>query len=451
MIANATGEAVVIGAMMQDAGIIDRIADIVTPDDFSDPLLSRMFRAARDCHATGRASNAVALNNMFEGDEQYEAAGGRRLIAEISGNSLALIGAVDLAKQVADLARRRRMSEGLTEAIEMAADQSVTLADTVDHADAALASAAETSASIAHLTGAGCIDALLGQLASKDRGVTCKIIPPMDDLLGGARRKQMIILAARPGMGKTAVALSYSIGAAMNGHGVLYISLEMSGAELGARMVSDLCFNGKGGVPFANIINQRLSDADYERLKRARDMSSDLPMEVIDAGSLSVARLNVIIRRQARKFAARGERLDLVVVDYLQLLSADKQKSAYEAVSAISRALKAMAKEHDIAIMALAQLSREVEKRAGCRPQLSDLRDSGQIEQDADTVMFLLRNEYYLAREKPEMTDPAYMKWEQAMHEHAGKIEFICAKRRNGETGKAVGAFHGAYQAVRGL
>lgn len=451
MIQNIEAENVILSAAMQDAGVIDRLADIVTPEDFADPLLSRMFRAVRDCAFSGRASNGVAINGMFEGDEQYEAAGGRKLVATLCGHPAALIGAVDLAKQVSDCAKRRRIAEGMADAMDMAADQSVPLSDVIEHVDTAMSVVADQGSGVSTVSGSGAIDAMFAQLDSKDRGVTCKIIPPMDDLLGGARRKQLIILAARPGMGKTAVALSYSIGAAMNGHGVLYISLEMSGAELGARMVSDLCFNGKGGVPFANIINQRLSDADYERLKRARDMSADLPMEVIDAGSLSVARLNVIIRRQVRKFAARGERLDLVVVDYLQLLSADKQKSAYEAVSAISRALKAMAKEHDIAIMALAQLSREVEKRAGCRPQLSDLRDSGQIEQDADTVMFLLRNEYYLAREKPEMTDPAYMKWEQAMHEHAGKIEFICAKRRNGETGKAVGAFHGAYQAVRGL
>ena len=292
---------------------------------------------------------------------------------------------------------------------------------------------------------------MLAQLDSKDRGVMCKIIPPMDDLLGGARRKQMIVLAARPGMGKTAVALSYSLGAAQNGHGVLYVSLEMSGAELGARMAADLCFDGHGGVYYGDLVNQSLKDRDRHRIGNARKMLADMPFEVVDASSLSVHRLNTMVRRYVRRFAAKGESLDLVVVDYLQLLSATKGKSAYETVSEISRALKAIAKEHDVAVLALAQLSREVEKRPGCRPQLSDLRDSGQIEQDADTVMFLLRNEYYLQREKKEMTDPDYGKWEALMQEHAGKIEFICAKRRNGETGKGIGAFHGAYQAVRGL
>lgn len=451
MIANIEAENVVLAAAMLDSKMIDRLADIVSPDDFADPLLARMFLAARDSHYAGNACGPVAINNMFAADDAYKAAGGPAYMANLTASGAALIGAVSLAKQVADLARRRRMADGMNEAVGMAGDQSVTLSEIVEAADAAISAASETTNAVQQHSGASCVDAMMAQLDSQDRGVTCKVIPPMDDLLGGARRKQMIILAARPGMGKTAVALSYSIGAAMNGHGVLYVSLEMSAPELGARMAADLCFNGRGGVPYSALVNQRLNDADRDRLRTARALMADLPIEVIDASSLSVARLNVMVRRQVRRFAAKGETLDLVVVDYLQLLSATKGKGAYETVSEISRALKAIAKEHDVAVLALAQLSREVEKRPGCRPQLSDLRDSGQIEQDADTVMFLLRNEYYLAREKPADHTPEALKWEQQMEEHAGKIEFICSKRRNGETGKALGAFHGAYQAVRGL
>jgi replicative DNA helicase len=451
MIANVEAENVVLAAMLIDSGKIDRIADIVQPEDFVDPLLARLFLASRDSYFAGKACGAVALNSMFADDDAYKQAGGFSLLANLTGNSVALIGAMDLAKQVSDLAKRRRIAEGMADAMDMVADQSVSLSEVVEHVDTAMSSAAEQSSGISFMTGAGCLDAMMAQLDSKDRGVTCKVIPPMDDLLGGARRKQVIVLAARPGMGKTAVALSYSLGAAQNGHGVLYISLEMSGAELGARMAADLCFDGDGGVYYGNLVNQDINPRDRDKIKQARQMLADMPIEVVDASSLSVHRLGVMVRRYARRFAAKGERLDLVVVDYLQLLSADKGKSAYEAVSQISRALKAIAKEHDVAVLALAQLSREVEKRPGCRPQLSDLRDSGQIEQDADTVMFLLRKEYYLSKEKPEPHSADHMKWEQAMQEHKGKIEFICAKRRNGVTGAGEGAFHGAYQAVRGL
>ena len=217
MIANVEAENVVLAAMMIDSTIIDRIADIVAPEDFSDPLLSRMFRASRDSHAAGQACGAVAINNMFKDDDAYRSAGGQGFMANLTGSVAAVIGGIDLAKQVADLARRRRITEGLTEVIGMAADQSVSLSEAVEAADTALSAAAYTSASVSHYSAAGAIDAMLAQLDSKDKGVTCKVIPPMDELLGGARRKQMIILAARPGMGKTAVALSYSIGAAMKG------------------------------------------------------------------------------------------------------------------------------------------------------------------------------------------------------------------------------------------
>lgn len=451
MIANIEAENVILAAMLINSKMIDRVADIVTPEDFADPLVARMFTATRDSYFAGQACSSVALNGMFKDDEAYKQAGGPRYIAELTGSNAALLGATDLAKQVADLARRRRVVEGLDQAVALAADQSVPLSETIEAADLAMSAATVQSDGVEHVTAAGCVDAMLAQLDSNDRGVTCKLIPPMDSLLGGARRKQMIILAARPGMGKTAVALSYSIGAAMNGYGVLYVSLEMSGAELGARMASDVCFDGDRGVPYGKIVDQSVRGDDIRKLNQARDIIRDIPLHVVDASTLSVHRLNVMVRRYVRRFAAKGDRLDLVVVDYLQLLSADKGKSAYEAVSQISRALKAIAKEHDVAVMALAQLSREVEKRPDKRPQLSDLRDSGQIEQDADTVMFLLRNEYYLQREQPEENTTDYLKWEALMHEHHGKIEFICAKRRNGETGKGVGAFHGAYQAVRGL
>lgn len=792
---NVEAEAALLGAMMVENSIIDTIADSVRADDFFEYLHARIFDTVVSLHSQGKAANPVTVKPFFEKDEAMSLVGGVGYLASLTGSGAGLIGARDFARQIADLAKLRRLADfaaSIGERARNTADEINPVALLADAETELFAVSGDEASGFEMSHGAGCIGAMLSQLDDGDRGVLCKIIPPVDDLLGGARRKQLIILAARPGMGKaqplsariltragwrtmgslsvgdelasvdgsesivtgifpqgerqvycvtlsdgrsteccgehlwkvryrewsadrilstdhiremltkkryqnrlsldlfdgdfgsadplpldpwllgfllgdgsicggqvrfstkdpeiveavqarlpadliarycsaydykitggarggsansvmealrelgvyetrshdkfipqvyldanraariqllrglmdsdgwaetegairfstasaqlaegvcelvrsiggicsirsrtttytykgerkagrvshmcrirlsdpaevftlqrkidrvgrtkntarlnissivparvdqvqcisvshpsrlyvtdsyivthnTAVALSYSIGAAMNGHGVLYVSLEMSSAELGARMAADLCFNGRDGVYFSDIINRRVKPADRERLKIAQGMASDLPLAVIDAGSLHVNRLGAIVRRQARRFAARGEKLSLVVVDYLQLLSADKGKGAYEAVSQISRALKALAKEQDIPVLALAQLSREVEKRTDRRPQLSDLRDSGQIEQDADTVMFLLRNEYYLRKEQPEMTSPDYMKWEQAMQDHAGKIEFICAKRRNGETGKALGAFHGAFQAVRGL
>jgi len=156
----------------------------------------------------------------------------------------------------------------------------------------------------------------------------------------------------------------------------------------------------------------------------------------------------MLVRQYQRRFAADGFSLDLVVVDYLQLLHPDsKSRSAYEAVSEVSRGLKALAKDNSVAVFALAQLSRSVESRDDKSPQLSDLRDSGQIEQDADAVLFFLRQEYYLSKEADENRDAD---WQALMEDEQGKIDFILAKRRNGVTGRAKGQFLGQYQAVRG-
>lgn len=251
-------------------------------------------------------------------------------------------------------------------------------------------------------------------------------------------------------MGKTALALSYSIGAVRAGHGVLYVSLEMSGRELAARMASDLCFGSDNPIPFSNIRDGSLSPEYRSRIINAKNDMLARPFSVIDAGSLTMGRLNMLVRRHKRRMAAMGHKLELVVIDYLQLLHTDsKSRSNYEAVSEISRGLKAMAKDNDIAVFALAQLSREVEKRHDRRPQLSDLRDSGQIEQDADAVLFLLRQEYYLQQEEVPPLHKDYTNWQAKMAEFENKIEFIVAKRRNGITGRAMGKFYGKYQAVR--
>jgi replicative DNA helicase len=176
-----------------------------------------------------------------------------------------------------------------------------------------------------------------------------------------------------------------------------------------------------------------------------------MPLTIIDAPSITPGRLSRLVRRHIRRFEARGHKLELVVVDYIQRMRPDRQMSKkYEEVSEISAALKDIAKANGVAIMALAQLSREVERRGDKRPVLADLRDSGQLEQDADTVIFLLRQEYYHRQAEPDPMSPDWPGWNDSLSRMTGEIEFIVPKRRGGETGAAKGVFHGAFQAVRG-
>jgi len=448
---NWEAEADLIGGMLSNNQCIEDVADLVKHDDFALDLHSRMFETILAESAKGRSITPVTLKSHFEGDGALDAMGGVPYLARLTSCPASHIYSValDTARILSDLATRRRIQAGLKVAAEACDDLSNTTSEIIAHADTAIT--LEKGDGIHQPTGGQAFDELLLSYDNKNTGVRCQVIPELDELLGPMRPKQLIIGAGRPGMGKTALALSYALGAAEAGHGVLYVSLEMGSTELAARMAADLCFNGRHGVFYSNIRDGVLDAGQSMAVRKAQAKAHQLPFQIVDAGSLTIGRLNRLIRRHARRMEANGYKLELVVVDYLQLLSPDsKGRSTYEAVSEISRGLKAMAKDNGVAIFALAQLSRSVENRPDKRPQLSDLRDSGQIEQDADAVLFLLRLEYYLKQSEPEEGDDSRAGWEAKMEAAKGEIEFILAKRRNGETGTAFGRFYGAYQAVRG-
>lgn len=439
VIQNIEAEACLLGALMQSNDLFDMAADALSADDFYEPLHGRIFDAIMREAGLGKKVSPVTLKVYFEDDEGMKQLGGVGYLARLSGDMQGLMAPELLVAQIADLAMRRRMHAGLYTAAQACGDMTVTPQEIIEHADAAVTERGRDA--IHQPTGAECFDELISGFADKALGVTCGTIPSLDSLIGQMRPKQLVIGAGRPGMGKTAVALSYALGAAQRGHGVLFVSLEMSSRELAARMAADLCFDG-GGVPYGIIRDGNLNPWQMNRVVDARAFMAQLPFSVVDAGSLTTGRLNMLIRRHKRRMAAMGKKLELVVIDYLQLLHPDKRHNKYEDVSEVSMALKAMAKDHGLAVFALAQLSRTVEQRPDKRPILSDLRDSGQIEQDADAVLFLLRPEYYIRQ--AEIPDEA------ALDMARDKIEFILAKRRNGVTGNATGNFFGSYQAVRG-
>jgi replicative DNA helicase len=450
-LANVEAEAALLGALMVDNRQIDRAADKLKAEDFFEPVMGRIFSAIVAEHSRGRPANPVTLKPLLADDETLKVMGGTAYLAQLTGSGAALIGVAGFVEQVASLASRRRLITGLEEAISIAADPSSSVEKLIDVADAAIVEATHRGDPLHQVTAAECLDELFASYEHDQKGVVSTVIPTIDRLVGPMRPKQLVIGAARPGMGKTAVAISYALGAAQGGYGVLFISLEMGSAELGSRMASDLCFDGHRGIPYDCIRDGKLDSDQRRELHRARAMAAGLPFTVIDAGHMTIGRLSMLVRRYKRRFAAKGQSLDLVVVDYLQLMSPDgKSSNRNEAVGEISRGLKAIAKDQGVAMLALAQLSREVEKRADKRPQLSDLRESGQIEQDADAVLFLYRHEYYLRQSEPDENAPERADWEATLRDCAGRIDFICAKRRNGVTGNAQALFWGGNQAVRG-
>lgn len=444
-------EAIVLGVMMLDNELIDDISDRLGPDDFALRLNRRIFEISVQEHMQGRPVAPHTIWPFLSDDPDMADAGGRGYLAGLTSSCVGLAGfmAVEgLVNRLSDLARRRRMADGLLAAASACGDLGTTAGEIIALADGALGSGREDGT--VETTAGQAADRFVRDLCRDRRGVTCGQIPDLDRLIGDLRPKELTVCAARPGMGKTALAVSYALGAAGRGHGVLFVSLEMSEAELAGRMIADLCFDADGGIPYAALRSGRLDERQQRLAIAAASRLHALPLHIVDTSRLTPGRLNAAIRRHARRMAANGHRLDLTIVDYLQLMRPDARgRDRYADVSEVSAGLKAAAKANSVAIMALAQLNREVDKRSDRRPQLSDLRDSGQIEQDADHVLFLLRDEYYLRQAEPDLLSDDRAGWEAAMQKVQGMIEFILAKARNGTPGHAFGRFHGAFQAVR--
>jgi replicative DNA helicase len=446
---NVEAEAGLIGALLCDARIVDSVADTLSADDFHEQLFGTMFSVIVREQSMGRALNPVTLRPFFEDVAAFHEVGGFNWLAELTSHSTNLVGARGFATQIIELSQRRRLVDGLRETLDNAATLDTPLEMVAGEAEEAIAAAMNDRSIENHERTAGAaVKAVIDSFDAPLTGVTCGHIPAIDRLLGPIRPTHFDVGAGRPGMGKTAFAVSYSLGAAKRGHGVLFFSLEMGSDELAERMIADECLDHR--IPYEVIRDRTLDMIQRREVCRAQARINDLPIQIIDKAGLTIGQIRSMVRRWRRRFAARGQKLDLVIIDYLQLVRGDRRMDRIEVVSEVSRALKEIAKDEHLGVLALSQLSRKVEERADKRPQLSDLRESGQIEQDADAVIFFLRPEYYLRKEgEPVFGDPKHAEWHSKLEKCEGRIEFICAKRRGGREGSAWGEFLGTYQAVR--
>lgn len=446
-IENVEEEAALLGAMMQERSLIDPIADRLRSEHFSEPLHGRIFDAILTLHSQGRPATAVTLKPIFADDPFMREVGGASsyLVNIMGSHGVTVIGAKGFADDIRELALKRKLIEGLRDVMTTAHVADIAaLAASVEEA---LAGVNEARIGTSELSAGTCVREALEYTG---HGVTSGI-PELDRIMGPIIIKDLVVLAGRPGMGKTATALSYAIGAAQKGHGVLFINIEMSAVQLGARMAADWCFDrGETQVPFDAITAGKLDMKQSRAIIHASEALDALPLTVIDAGRVTTGQIERMIRRWKRRYEARGHRLDLVIVDYLQRVRPDKQTNGRtEEITQVSLGLKEAAKINDVGMLATAQLSREVERRHDKRPVLSDLRESGQIEQDADAVLFLFRPEYYVDLEEVSSSHPDRLEWEQSKSKVRGQLEFICAKQRQGRTGVARGTFYGNFQAVR--
>ena len=402
---------------------------------------------------TNRIANPVTLRPLFEADEGMKEVGGPAYLAQLTGSGATVIGARDFAEQIYDLALLRALVGVGRELVEGALDTSEDVAPLaqIERAESELYKVAEQGGGQGKAMSFGDATKEALQLAEKalnsgghlsgfTTGLDC-----LNSKIGGLHKSDLIIVAGRPGMGKSSLATNIAFNAAKRmlqdqedgievakaaGAPVAMFSLEMSADQLATRILAE-----QSGISSENLRMGRISQQEFRSLARAAAELQSLPLYIDDTPGLTIAALRARARRLKRQ---KG--IGIVIVDYLQLLQGSGKGSAgdnrVQEISEISRGLKQLAKELDVPVIALSQLSRAVEQREDKRPQLSDLRESGSIEQDADIVLFIYREDYYLAARQPADDHPEIDKWREEMARVYGLAELIVAKQRHGSTGK---------------
>ena len=403
----------VLGAFLRDPRLLAEHEDLHACD-LLDERHRHVLAAMRAVAASGRAADVVTVGEQLESGQKrnlLEAVGGPIFLANLLGSCATTVGIEGYVDIVHDHAERRRIGDAAT-AIATAAYDGTDVGDLRELADKTLTRAlsarkAETTRTLGEVVSATLAEVRRWHEEGVKPGLQTGLWE-LDELLGGLLKSDLVILGARPSMGKTAMAMGIAIDAAEGGARVAVFSLEMASEQLGLRV---LC--GRAQVEQLRLRRAHGTSDELYRIGIAAGALGKLDMHLDDRGSASLTHIRSVSRRLARE-----KPLDLVVVDYLQLMRAPGTSSREREVAEISMGLKALAKDLDVPVLALAQLNRSLEKRPDKRPVLSDLRDSGQMEQDADVVAFLYRDEFY---------DPE--------SDAAGQAEVIVAKQRNGRTG----------------
>jgi replicative DNA helicase len=457
---NVEAEAALLGALMIDNRLAEDIQLKLRPDHFFEPLHARIYEQILKLIDRNMIASPVTLRPLFDADEEMKELGGPSYLAQLTGSGAAIIGARDFAEQIYELALLRALIGVGREMVENALDTSVDVDPKaqIELAETALYRVAEEGGGAGTVKTFAEATRLAVQMAEKAlnsggglSGLTTGL-ETINAKTGGLHHSDLLILAGRPGMGKSALAtnIAYNVAKAhraevqadgtmksVNGGIVGFFSCEMSAEQLATRILAE-----QTSIASSSIRRGGISESDFEKIRDYSIELQSLPLFVDETGGLSISQLTARARRLKRQ---KG--LDLIVVDYIQLLQGSGKRSdnRVQEVTEITTSLKALAKELNVPIIALSQLSRQVESRDDKRPQLSDLRESGSIEQDADVVMFVYREEYYLANKEPRIGTPEYEKWQLDMSLVHGKAEVIIGKQRHGPTGTVELSFEGQF------
>jgi replicative DNA helicase len=448
---NIEAEQALLGALLYDNAAYERILDKLQSGHFYEPFHQRLFSALETHIRKGQLAEPILLADEFKRDPAFEELGGLRYLADLVDRAPPAANAPDYARVIYDLALRRELirigGEISTEA--QLGDPDRTARDQIEQAEQQLYTLAESGTASTGFV--PFVEALRGAVEmaaeaySRDGGLAglSAGLVDLDQKLGGLHPSDLIILAGRPSMGKTALATNIAFHVArnyawepqpdgtrktVNGGVVAFFSLEMSAEQLSMRLLADV-----SGVSSDRLRKGEIDASEFGRVRDAAIEIQESPLFIDATGGLSISKLAARARRLKRSAG-----LDLIVVDYLQLVTGGDGKgneNRVQEVSMITQGLKALAKELSVPVIALSQLSRQVENRDDKRPQLSDLRESGSIEQDADVVMFVFREAYYLGRSEPREGSPEHLTWQEEMDRIANVAEVIIGKQRHGPIG----------------
>ncbi len=452
---NIEAEQALLGAILVNNDAFDRVSDFLKPEHFSEEIHRRIFDVAAQLIRAGKLASPITLKT-FLGEHDLGGVTVPQYLARLAAEATTIINAEDYGRTVHDLALRRDLILIGEDIVNAAYDAPVDTSprEQIEDAERKLYSIAETGryeGGFQRFSDALTTAVDMAAKAYERDGRLSGIATGLADLdryMGGLQPSDLVIVAGRPGMGKTALATNIAFNIAsshadkpkpdgtretVNGGIVGFFSLEMSAEQLATRIIAE-----QAAVPSSKIRRGDIGETEYLRIVEAARAMQTIPFYIDQSGGLSIAQLAARARRLKRQ---RG--LDVLVIDYLQLLGGSKTRSdsRVQEVTEITTGLKALAKDLNVPVVALSQLSRQVESRDDKRPQLSDLRESGSIEQDADVVLFVFREEYYLKSRQPREGSEEFITWQSDMEKVHGKAEIIIGKQRHGPTGTIELAF----------
>ena len=447
---NIEAEQALLGILLYDNAAYERVTDHLQGRHFYEPFHGRLFEAIQSHVRRGQLAEPILLAEQFQRDPAFEELGGVRYLADMVDRGPPAANAPDYGRVIYDLALRRDLIRigGEIAAAAQAGDPEMNGPQQIEAAEQQLYTLAETGAASSGLVDfrdalSGAVE-MAAEAYSRDGGLSglSTGLADLDQKLGGLHPSDLIILAARPSMGKTSLAANIAFNVAkryawepqpdgtrkvVSGGVVAFFSLEMSAEQLAMRLLAEAT-----EVPSDKIRKGEISASEYGRIRDAAQELSDAPLFIDATGGISIGKLAARARRLKRTTG-----LELIVVDYLQLMTSGDTRidNRVQEVSQITQGLKTLAKELSVPIIAAAQLSRQVENREDKKPQLADLRESGSIEQDADVVMFIYREAYYMSRIEPKEGTPEHLEWQDKLDPIRNLAEIIIGKQRHGPIG----------------